>query len=217
MNPRSSPGEPCVTGKNRRTLSKIDYYPTPQELYNRCTTHHWTYKGENKLTLQTRDNALVSILYLAGLRISEATRLTAEQFITEKQKLTLIRMQLSKSQRLNHATGEVIARKNLYRTSIPLPNKGARVGFTDYIKLYLNTPPFLDQKTRLFPITTNRIDQIVKKKMGVPPHWLRAYCENYLYELWDCDIIAVANYMSVDPATLSKYIRRVPTKYLKRE
>lgn len=207
-----------VTGKDRRTLKKIDHYPTPTELYQRCITNHWPYKSDQALTLQNRDNALVAVLYLAGLRVSEASRLTPEQFIQTKQghrtKLTIIKMQLSKAERFNQKTGKVIVRKNLYRTTIPLPSKGPRVGFTGFLTNYL---PLLASETRLFNISTSRMDQIVKKKMGVPPHWLRAFCENYLYELWDNDLIAVANFMQVDASTLHKYIHRVPQKYLNRE
>jgi hypothetical protein len=53
--------------------------------------------------------------------------------------------------------------------------------------------------------------------LGIPPHWERAYGENYLYDLWDKDILAVASYVQVDPRTLTKYIHGTHAKYLERE
>ena len=74
------------SGKDRRTLKKIDYYPTPQELYNRVVdpATDWPYRSEQKDRLLTRDKALCAVLYNAELRISEARRLVKEQFIKKK-------------------------------------------------------------------------------------------------------------------------------------
>jgi hypothetical protein len=72
-------------------------------------------------------------------------------------------------------------------------------------------------ETKLFNFCNARANQIIGRKLGVPPHWLRAFAENELYELWDNDLIAVANYVQVDAGTLAKYIHRVPERYLSRQ
>ena len=77
----------------------------------------------------------------------------------------------------------------------------------------------LEDDNRLLPFSekSSRIDQMVKRILGIPPHWERAYGENYLYDLWDKDILAVASYVQVDPRTLIKYVHGTHAKYLDRE
>jgi len=41
----------------------------------------------------------------------------------------------------------------------------------------------------------------------------RALGENFLYDAWDHDILAVSDYVKVNPRTLEKYIRRSYEKY----
>jgi integrase len=183
-------------------------------LLNRCSVNHWPYKSDKRELLELRDNALVAILYNCELRISEARRLTKDQFIDHGKRVKLIKVKLSKAEKRNRKTGEIITRKDLYRKEIILPSKGARGELSAFLIKYLG---FLGEKDPLFNIGNSRIDKIVKCKMGIPPHWLRAYGENHLYELWDYDLIAVANFVQVDPRTLAKYIHRVPDKYLQRE
>jgi hypothetical protein len=45
------------------------------------------------------------------------------------------------------------------------------------------------------------------------PHLFRALGENYLYDAWDHDMLAVSDYVKVNPRTLEKYIRRSYEKY----
>jgi hypothetical protein len=201
--------------KNRRTLSMIDYYPEPKEIYAKILDSEtdWPYSSERAEFLLARDKALAATLYNAELRISEAERLTKLQF--KENPFRIVAMKLSKSQKISHATGKVITRKDLYRKEIRLASKGDRGKISELIKLYLEM--IEDEEARLFNIGNSRVDQIVKLKLGVPPHWLRAFGENELYGLWDNDLIAVANHVQVDPRTLAKYIHRTPEKYLNRE
>lgn len=203
-----------VDGTDRRTLRLIDHYPEPKEILEKIQdpTTDWPYKSDKKEQLWARDKALAATLYNGAIRISEAERLVRSQFLDKP--FRIVAMQLSKSQKINRKTGEVITRKDLYRKEIRLPTKGARGQLSQLIREYLE---MLEPEDRLFNIKNSRVDQIVKAKLGVPPHWLRAYAENHLYELWDYDLIAVANYVQVDARTLTKYIHRVPEKYLNRE
>ena len=45
------------------------------------------------------------------------------------------------------------------------------------------------------------------------PHLVGALGENFLYDIWDHDILAVSDYVKVNPRTLEKYIRRSYEKY----
>jgi hypothetical protein len=70
----------------------------------------------------------------------------------------------------------------------------------DYLRL-------LEPEDKLFNFGRTRALQITHSILGTPCHWLRAYGEDYLYENWDHDILAVADYVKVDPRTLQEYIR----------
>lgn len=209
-----------TSGLNRRTLAQIDYYPEPREIYEKIIDPEtdWPYSTSAQLQGQTtrllaRDKALAAVLYNAELRISEAERLTKKQFKTKP--LRIIAVKLSKAEKHSKITGKIITRKDLYRKEIRLATKGYRGKITELILQYLNLVE--NEEKLLFCIGNSRVDQIIKRKLGVPPHWLRAFGENELYQLWDNDLIAVAHHVQVDPRTLAKYIHRTPEKYLNRE
>jgi hypothetical protein len=206
-------------GLHRRTLNQIDYYPEPHEILERILDPKtdWPYSTSSELQAQTerllaRDKALAATLYNAELRISEAERLIKAQF--KFKPFRLIAVKLSKAEKYSKATGKIITRKDLYRKEIRLASKGDRGKISDLIIQYLE---LLEDEDRLFNLSNSRVDKIIKLKLGVPPHWLRAFGENELYGLWDNDLIAVANHVQVDPRTLAKYIHRTPEKYLNRE
>jgi len=194
----------------RRTLKDIPYYPDPKEIYDAImASPGWPYRNKNP-RLIARDRALVALLYLTGLRVSEALRLTKRQF-TEHEGYILIRsIKLSKS----HVEGK--PRRVQYRDA-RLPLTGERAPLTALVTEYLS---MLGEDERLFPwsLAKNRWGQIAGGKRAwqvvkayLPDHtchWLRAYCENYLYDMWGRDLLAVADYVKVDPRTLEQYIRR---------
>ena len=204
-----------VDGTDRRVLADIEEYPTPQNLYQKIIDYQGQYKT-NPDFYTKRDRALASILYIAQLRKSELHRLTKEQFKFDP--FRIVAVKLSKSEKHNQKTGELILRKDAYRKEILIPTKGPLAGFGEIIQEYLY---LLDKKKpnhRLFPFSdkAGRDNQILRPMLGIPPHWERAYGENLLYELFDYDLIAVANYVQVDPRTLAKYIHRTPKKYLRK-
>lgn len=207
--------ERMVDGTNRRVLADIEEYPTPEKLYERIIQYEGSYKT-NTYFYVTRDRALASIFYIAQLRKSEAHRITNSQF--EQEPFRIVAVELSKSEKRNSKTGEIITRKDAYRKEIIIPLKGKLGMFGKLIQEYLALLPKKDQ--RLFPFSdkAGRDNQILKEMFAgaYPPHWERAFGENLLYELFDFDLIAVANYVQVDPRTLSKYIHRTPKKYLKK-
>jgi len=67
---------------------------------------------------------------------------------------------------------------------------------------------------RLFPFGRSRAWQIVHSTSpAFWPHLFRALGENYLYDAWDHDMLAVSDYVKVNLRTLEKYIRRSYEKY----
>jgi hypothetical protein len=200
-----------ATGKERRVLAMINRYPTPMELYESIFTRQWPYKKDRDFYIK-RDRALAAILYLCALRISEARRLVKSQFKLNPFRVEAIK--LSKAEKHNSKTGKIIIRKDLYRKDARIPLQGDRGIIGQFILDYL---ALLEENEQLFPFSNSRADQIIKNMLDVPPHWLRAYGENYLYDLWDKDLLAVASYVQVDPRTLTKYVHGTHTKYLDRE
>lgn len=193
----------------RRTLKFIDRYPTPKELTERIAQNGWPYKTRKEAYL-TRDRALVALLYLCALRVSEALRITRDQVTIKKKSIIIEGIKLSKSHRKDKL------RKSQFREYAFVPLKGERGDLGHFLQEYL---ALLDAKrefgikSRLFPFKRGRAWQIVAATLGVPCHWLRAYGENFLYDAWEKDLLAVADYVKVDPQTLSQYIRRSYTKY----
>jgi integrase len=194
-----------MTGKNRRTLKYIQYYPSPNELYQKITSASgWNYKT-NMEFYQVRDRALASLIYLLGGRISEILRLKKNQFLMNHDKVIVRGIKLSKSRYKNRP------RREQFREEAWLPLHGERAGLTLLVLDYLRLVDADD--VLLFPFSRQRAWQIVGCLLGVPCHWLRAYCENYLYDNWGKDILAVSDYVKVDPRTLQLYIRRSYQKY----
>ena len=198
-----------MTGKNKRTLKFIKSYPTPKELYEQIVNSEgWDYK-RNREKFLIRDRALVAILYLLALRISEALRLQKEQFIfpedSGREDAIIVReIKLSKSRWKDKP------RKEQYRQEAFLPLKGPRAELT---KLVLHYLAVLEPQDKLFKFGTSRAWQIVIAMLDVPCHWLRAYGENFLYDMWKHDLLAVSDYIKVNVRTLSLYIKKGYEKY----
>jgi len=213
----------------RRTLSEIKYYPRPYEIYkDLMLSPGWKYKTKPKEFLR-RDRALVAILYAAELRVSEAIRLKKNQFENREDHVFVKAIRLSKRK-----PGKVAYRE------ARLPLTGERVKFTELILDYLDT---LDNDQRLFPWSLKERIYILKRKYKtkdgeVKPyrsvqlvgtkrawqivnallpnwtqHWLRAFGEDFLYDQFDHDILAVADEVKVDARTLQLYLRRRHEKY----
>jgi len=197
-----------VDGTDRRTLGEIKSYPTPQKLCGQIVSSSgWPYKDkDNEDFYLKRDRALVSLLYLLALRISEGLRLTRKQFSIDQKndRIKVESIKLSKPRKKGKP------RKHEYRLEAWLPLKGEREPFTRLVMDYLE---LLGPEDRLFSFGNSRALQITHAILGIPCHWLRAYGEDYLYEMWDHDILAVADYVKVEPRTLQEYIRKGYEKY----
>ena len=192
----------------RRTLAMIQYTPSPREIYEDImSSPGWPYK-ENREFYLKRDRAFVAILYLLGLRVSEALRLEREQFIFPDEEggrpdaIVVRAIKLSKRRRRGQR------RKVQYRDGY-LPLQGERAPLTQLVVEYLKLVP----EGRLFPFSRQRAWQIVTAMTPYTCHWFRAFCEDYLYERWRYDIMAVADYIKVDVRTLQEYIRKRYARY----
>ncbi len=81
-------------------------------------------------------------------------------------------------------------------------------------KIIVDYLDLIGDKDRLFPIGRSRAWQIVNSTSGeFWCHLFRALGENFLYDAWDHDMLAVSDYIKVNPRTLEKYIRRSYEKY----
>jgi len=193
----------------RRTLKYIDHYPSPIEIYTKIMeSKGWPY-AQDQIFYLRRDRALVALLYILALRISEALRLKRSQFLFPeetgyKDRVVVRSIELSKSRFKDKP------RKEQYRQEANLPLKGSRAPLT---KLVIDYVKELKGDQVLFRFGRKRAWQIVGALTGETCHWFRAFGEDFLYEEWDHDILAVADYLKVDPRTLQEYIRRRWKKY----
>ena len=195
------------TDKPRRVLADIPSYPTPAQVFeNLQNSEGWHYriKDEKKRAwYRSRDTALVCLLYLAAPRISEALRLVKSQFQFNQamNRWEIIGMKLSKVKTKNKA------RVHTYRQEVWLPLDGERAKFTKLFIQFLYVA-YEGKDRGIFYFKTNeRALQIVGALTGMWNHYFRALGEQYLYRQWGNDLLAVADYVKVDPATLGKYIQ----------
>ena len=192
-------------GKDRKTLKAIPYYPTPKEIYDLLVqSKGWPYKRDAESYLK-RDRALVAIVYLGGLRISEALRLRKNQFVRRKGYVLVRAIKLSKSR----VKGK--PRRVEYRDA-RLPLTGERADLTRLVLDYVET--LKSNEAKLFGFDNARAWQVVTSLLpDFTCHWLRAFCEDYLYDVWDHDLLAVSDYVKVDPRTLELYLRKRHERY----
>ena len=194
----------------RRTLRDIPYYPSPSEILEDILNNHWPYKRKDtKQFYIIRDRALISILYLLGLRISEALGLIRKQFIFPDEEGGKPNAIYVRSIELKKSRVKGRPRRIRFRDGY-LPLTGERAKLTELVVQYLK---LLRPDQKLFPFTRQRAWQIITAMTPHTCHWFRAFCEDYLYEKWSRDLLAVADYVKVDPRTLQEYIRKRYEKY----
>ena len=191
-----------MTGTGRKTLKDIATVPTPNELWTQLRTGvGWDYKY-NKQRFLLRDKALVCLLYLGCLRVSEGLRVTKSMVQVLDDRVLIQGILLSKSKRKDKN------RKVLYR-DVQMPRSGDRVKFTRLFIAYYKVA-----QDKMFAFSTNRAWNTTKKLLPQATcHWLRSWGDTYLYEVWDHDIVAVSDYTKQDVRTLQLYIRKQYEKY----
>ena len=210
-----------ITGlKSHRVLADIPRTLDPEELYDALMkADGWDYKDPDTAELyRMRDRALLALLYLGALRISEALRLRRSQFVyLKKKRAWVIRgVKLSKEKtRRKLKDGRVMDRPRVhsFREEVWLPASGRRKAFTRLIMDWVEPCGagliFGPQRGTYGFQTPERALQISLVTLGTWLHYLRAQGERYLYSQWK-DLIQTANYLQVDPRTLAKYLGTTP-------
>lgn len=145
------------------------------ELHTIINLSGWNYKTNIRL-FKLRDRALICLLILTGLRISEALRLRKLQFRVYDKEIVLANAQTVK--------------RGLMRTRIVLPKSGSLAAFTLVFEEWLNVVPY--DESYIFPkgtslragsflwdkhLSTKRAFWIIKTTTGKFPQWFRGVCE----------------------------------------
>lgn len=134
-------------------------------------------------TLHVRDKALVSLLMLTGLRVSELLQLRRDQFNLEGRDFIIIK-------------DVITSKRGNLRDEIPLPRRGQLEVFTSHVDDWLIQVPTKDKfgnHINCFvvptasglgihfnqPLSRQRTHVIVKTITGKFPHYLRMLTESY--------------------------------------
>ncbi len=181
----------------RRTLEDIEEYYPPEAILEALEGKTgWSYKVNGDL-YSLRDRALVCVLYLCALRVSEALRLRKVQFRIEeeKQRVRVIGILLSKRKEYS--------RVKFREAWLPLASGSLQTPRQKMTRMVLEYINHIDANDRLFPFGRSRALQIVH---SISPkfwcHLFRALGENFLYDAWDHDMLAVSDFVKVDPRPL---------------
>lgn len=197
---------PYATDK-RRVLADIPTYPSPQEIYNVLTTSSgWDYKT-NKEEYLVRDRALVAFLYLTCFRIKEALSVQKSDLRITDDRVEISGIALVKIRKRGKP------RRHKYRDAF-LPLNGERAPLT---RMFMDHADTINDGL-LFGVGTKGIGtkrawQITKALTGKWNHFFRAVGEDYLYGKWKGDLLAVSDYVKVNPMVLQEYIRKRYQKY----
>lgn len=189
---------PWLVDVHRRTLKQFDFenYPAPEEVYQSLIkSEGWNYKIEKEYYM-VRDRAYVSLLYLGCLRVSEILRLRKEQFSFDDPEKVVVRSVIVSKKRYSKGRSSL--------RSVWLPKTGERSKFTDLVLLWVNQ---INSDDLLFKFKNFRGWQITYALTGKWNHYFRALGEAYLYDRWGADMLAVADYVNVNPGILAQYIR----------
>lgn len=186
---------------SRKTLAQVPRTLQPMEIIDALNNSKgWEYRV-NGVKYACRDRALIALVYLGALRISEALKARVNQFKIYPDYVAFSEIELSKSV----VKGK--PRNDLYR-SARLPLSGERRELTLMVLQWLEHLDDKPDNAKLFNIGRKRAHQIFTAYFPDSTcHWFRAYGEDYLYENWGSDILAVADYIKVDERTLAKYIK----------
>jgi integrase len=206
---RKMDGSPILCGGrlySRRTTKRIPDYPDPTKLLRMLQENQgWDYSplrvmpGELEI-FRIRDRALVTLLYLGMLRVTEALQLRRSQFEIKEGMVSIHNVQLVKRKVTNPE----------WRELINLPLHGPRAPFTGFVIEHLKTVS--DPEAFVFSgyngrhLGRRRAHQIVTTLTGQFSHAFRAFGEDYMAHQPGVLLIDLAAYVKVNPAILATYI-----------
>jgi integrase len=199
--------QPWLIGIRRRTLSDV-YFLRPSEIYEIITNKTWPYKT-NKEFYESRDKALMALLYLTCGRITEVLSLTKKQLVLDAEPDFIIIKNMIVVKRKKKAK----RKSRAIRDEVPLPKEGPLAPFTklvlDYLQLIENP------ENKLFNIGRNRAYKIVRYVTGQWPHWFRSQGESWYGKVFS-NIFALKDYVGVVSAeVLSDYVKTDWREYRK--
>lgn len=221
------------TGKNRRTVKKINKYLPPMEIYNLITRKHWPYKG-NPIFYIMRDKAFMSLAFCSAGRIApicggEKMRVNEEgkievigsyaglqnQNFEVRNNFILVRdMEVGKrSKKTIERHGPQVAIRDEFALPLECGLYENRywdqlVPFSHLVLEYLENF-VLDGKLdyKLFNFGTTRGWQIIKHVTKMFPNWFRAQAEHFHGHFTIKDSVKLAAFVKVvRPEQLKHYI-----------
>jgi len=185
----------------KRTLKDIKYRLSPKQVYDLICGKVYPYAWR-RVFYQTRDRALLALLYLTGGRISEVLRLRKSQFdrLIDPNFVVIRDMVVVKRKK------SVVAREGYPIREVALPLKGRLAVFTRLVIKYLE---LLDEDERLFKFTRQRAWQITSYITGKWNHYFRSQAESYLGRyVFRRDPVGLAEYMGIkNVQTLREYVK----------
>lgn len=120
-----------------------------------------------------RDKALVSLLYITAGRVSEVLEITRESFdktVKSNRNIVIIKLPNRKH-------------KKRYYKEIPVPlDRKDNIFFLKVVEEYVNSSPGIH---KLFPISKQRVWQILRKEIDMNPHYLRHIRLTHLVTMYD--------------------------------
>lgn len=203
--------QPWLIGVGKRSIERdYNFYDPPLRVWEKISRSTWEYK-EREEFYETRDLALMCVLYLSTARISEIVRakvkggyspsIQKKHFIDNARKnyLMLRRVPIFKRMRIEKMKDYPL------RIEIPLPLKGGLTLFTDPIIKYLS---LLEDEDELFKFMTKRAWTIVNHITGEFPHYLRDMGLKMWLRLFDMDIVRLQNFSGhKNIENLAKYLQ----------
>jgi integrase len=195
------------TVRHKRDNENIESRLRPREIYELITSKTLPYKTEGKF-YQSRDRALLALLYLTSGRITEVLMLKKSQFDFETDKEFIIIRDMKVVKRRK----ETVAKYGVPLREVPLPKKGHLSHFTSLVTEYLN---LIEDSSPLFPsnkkanphLSRIRAWQIVYGITGQWCHYFRSQSESHYGRIFK-DLIALADFVRIENIqTLKEYVK----------
>jgi len=184
-----------LTGKGKRSVKRDFPWFDPPEIVREYIEAPGAYR-RGSYTLELRDRAFMSLLYIGGARIVEVvggvTRagyfpgLSTVNFVDQGEFLMLRGLKAVKYKYTKIGSKWVpINNWKLYpnRPEIPIPCKGPLAWIGNHIENWLE----IVGEGKLFRITPNRAYHIIHGKTGLMPHYFRAMGLKLWYRLFNKD------------------------------
>lgn len=155
-----------------------------------------------------RDQAFLSLMYVAGLRVNEVLRILKSQFDFESNPKFIIIKDVEISKRKK----KLIKTKGVPKIDVWLPLEGELAPFTILVEQYYR----ISETDRLFPFGTKRAWAITKHITGKWCHYFRAQRISDLINRQKVRLLPAAKIVGIkDPTTIAHYDKGTPEEHQK--